>query len=168
MVCQRLFIQYRIAHRSTENIYRPNADKLCCTSNEIGTTFYEKLSCGIKIEFGIDKCRTENIIRKKWTTSENFTAIESEQISPFSRDKHYKYLGIMQRITTDHKNQKKCLKKELMNRLSRICKSILSKDHQHLFHIEHQPTIIHNWKSVLCITCKAPEYDYPTLNGYYD
>lgn len=86
----------------------------------------ELFSQDIKMQFGIDKCRTQNIVRGNYASAESFRTEEGEEITPLHREEHYKYLGIHQHITIDHKKQKEEITKEFKNRVTSICGSKLN------------------------------------------
>lgn len=86
----------------------------------------EIFSKDIKMAFGIDKCKTQNITKGKYNTGETFSTSTGQQINPLLKEEHYKYLGIRQNITIDHTTHKVKIKQELSNRLQKICKTALN------------------------------------------
>ena len=86
----------------------------------------ETFTIDIQMKFGIDKCRTQNVSRGKYSTSENIFTREGEEIAPLRRDEYYKFLGIKQRITIDHTKQKKETETQFAGRVYDISKSYLN------------------------------------------
>lgn len=79
----------------------------------------------IKMEFGLEKCKTQTIIKGKHITNR----IERETlppIDPMDEQEMYKYLGVLQKKDIDHKTMKKTMKEKYYTRVKLLLKSKLN------------------------------------------
>ena len=85
-----------------------------------------KFSKDIKMEFGLDKCSKCTIRKGKKVAAMNIQVDEDSHIEDLAEDTTYKYLGIEENATIEHKKMREKIKKEYLSRLKRICKSYLT------------------------------------------
>lgn len=84
----------------------------------------ETFSADIGMKFGVDKCRSNSIVKGKWHKDEGFRMLQRSGgglITPMERDESYKYLGFLQ---SQGINQKQ-VKAELINKMKVRLKAIL-------------------------------------------
>lgn len=74
---------------------RPHLDDLIKTT--------KRFSEDIGMDFGLDKCRTHAMMEGRWQHSEGYNDFGEVFIQGMDEYEHYKYLGCMQSIITDHK-----------------------------------------------------------------
>lgn len=86
----------------------------------------EKFTTDIKMEFGIDKCKTQHIERGLWTNRNTTETLNSETLQNMDENEYYKYLGFKQNIKIDHPTIKKELTEAYLSRLNKILKSYLN------------------------------------------
>lgn len=89
----------------------------------------EEFSNDIRMNFGLDKCRTNHIRKGKWIEAEDFTLLQrtgAGTIHAMNRHESYKYLGITQSQGIDNIKMKKELTEKLRARLKSIMKTNLS------------------------------------------
>ena len=78
------------------------------------------------MEFGLDKCSKCTIKKGKKVAAENIQLDDGNYIEDLAEDSSYKYLGIEENATIEHKQMREKVKKEYLNRLKKICKSQLT------------------------------------------
>ncbi|KAL1446040.1 hypothetical protein WDU94_012394 [Cyamophila willieti] len=79
----------------------------------------------IKMEFGLEKCKTQTILKGKQQTNR----IEHQNmpdIEPMKEEDMYKYLGVLQKKNTDHATMKKKVREKYLQRVNLILKSKLN------------------------------------------
>ncbi|XP_075170249.1 uncharacterized protein LOC142242567 [Haematobia irritans] len=86
----------------------------------------EIFSNDIKMQFGIDKCRTQNMSKGKYTQSHDFVTADGSHITPLESGEYYKYLGIKQHTTIDHTAEKRKTENNFISRVHKIGKSSLN------------------------------------------
>lgn len=86
----------------------------------------ESFSTEIKMEFGIDKCRTVNIIRGKLNKGPNFATQDGNCIESMDDNDIYKYLGFQQTKVINHTSTKTDLQSQFQSRLKAVLKSGLN------------------------------------------
>ena len=85
-----------------------------------------EFSRDINMEFGLDKCSKCTIRKGKKIAAENIELENGDCIEDLADDSSYKYLGIEENATIEHKQVREKVKKEYLNRLKKICKSELT------------------------------------------
>lgn len=83
----------------------------------------------IKMEFGLDKCRTQTIKKGKQVV-ERVQGNNMPKIEPMYEDEMYKYLGMHQKQCTEHKYIKETIKEKYFKRINMILKSKLNAKNQ--------------------------------------
>lgn len=86
----------------------------------------EKSTNDIKMEFGMNKCKTLHINRGKWQNEEQASTLNNEHLDNMQPNEYYKYLGILQNRKVDHTALKTQLKEQYRKRLSKILKTELN------------------------------------------
>ena len=85
-----------------------------------------KFSRDINMEFGLDKCSKCTIRKGKKAAAENIQLEDGNIIEDLDDDSSYKYLGIEENATIEHKKMREKVKTEYLSRLRKICKSELT------------------------------------------
>jgi len=84
-------------------------------------------STDICMEFGIEKCATLNIHKRKRSTSDGIVLPNDNKIKGLSSDEDcYKYLGILQTDQTKCREMKEKLTKKYMRRVRRVLETKLN------------------------------------------
>ena len=78
------------------------------------------------MDFGLDKCAKCTIQAGKKVESENIELNDGTQITDLQQDSTYKYLGIEENSSIEHKLMRKKIQDEYVRRLKKICKSQLT------------------------------------------
>lgn len=89
----------------------------------------EHFSNDIRMNFGLDKCRTNHLKKGQWHHCENFTLLERSgggTIRSMGKHEFYSYLGVAQSQGIDNKGMKENLQEKMLIRLKMIMKSQLS------------------------------------------
>ena len=80
----------------------------------------------INMEFGLDKCSKCTIKQGKKITAENLQLEDGTIIKDLNNNSSYKYLGIEENASIEHKHMRDKIKKEYLSRLKKICRSDLT------------------------------------------
>jgi hypothetical protein len=86
----------------------------------------EKFSQDLDMKFGIDKCRTNAMIRGKWEDQEGHKTKDELEIKGMDAYELYKYLGYLQSKGIDHKVTKQQLTAKFQERLELVLKTDLN------------------------------------------
>lgn len=86
----------------------------------------EKFSNDIKMKFGVDKCKIQSIVRGKLTQDIHYNTSQHEIITALGPEETYKYLGMLQQRSIQHKEVKLKLKAEFSRRIKLILKTSLN------------------------------------------
>ena len=86
----------------------------------------QQFSTDISMEFGLDKCSKCTVRSGKKVAAANIQVGEESYIEDLAEDSTYKYLGIEENATTEHRIVRNKVKAEYLRRLKKICKSELS------------------------------------------
>lgn len=117
-------IQYNITHlmyMDDIKLYAPNIEKL---KNLL--KIVETYSNDIKMEFGINKCKLQNITKGKFKVVTPYTTQDERDIEQLQPDELYKYLGMMQSKKTEHSKIKDEITKNFSTRLKKLMKTHLN------------------------------------------
>lgn len=115
---------YRLSHLAYMDdikLYASTASSLKQLLN-ITETFSEDIG----MCFGVDKCRTVNVVRGKLTRGLEYETQRSELIKSLDHDEVYKYLGLEQSRTIAHSEVKKRITAEFKDRLTKVLKTSLN------------------------------------------
>jgi hypothetical protein len=86
----------------------------------------EEFSNSIGMEFGMDKCRTQTIIRGQVRVGENIETLSRKTIVPLDEREVYKYLGVLQNGRIDHTAAKPKLINKFNGRLKKVLHTSLN------------------------------------------
>ena len=86
----------------------------------------EKFSKDIHMDFGLEKCSKCTMKQGKKVETENIQLDGGGQIADLESDSTYKYLGIEESATIQHKHMRKKITEEYLRRVKKICKSDLT------------------------------------------
>lgn len=116
--------RYRINHL----FYMDDLKNYAATKQQLLSilSIVETYSSDISMEFGIDKCRTQRVIKGKGVTGSNYETMDHEIIRPMEENEHYKYLGILQSTHIEHTAIKETLKSEFVKRLKNVLRTGLN------------------------------------------
>ena len=84
----------------------------------------------IGMEFGLEKCAKSVIKKGKKVPGQNLEIEDGKFVEDLEHDKTYKYLGIEENHTLEHKQLRKKATQEYIRRLKKICRSELSSKHK--------------------------------------
>ena len=84
----------------------------------------------IGMEFGLEKCAKSVIKKGKKEPGQNLEIEDGKFVEDLEHDKTYKYLGIEENHTLEHKQLRKKATQEYIRRLKKICRSELSSKHK--------------------------------------
>ena len=96
----------------------PNLNKLL--------NIVHKFSNDIGMNFGLDKCAKCTLKKGKKAVSENFQLEDGSNITDLSEDSSYKYLGIEENASIEHKAMRTKITQQYFKRLKAICKTELT------------------------------------------
>ena len=82
------------------------------------------------MEFGLEKCAKSVIKKGKKVPGQNLEIEDGKFVEDLEHDKTYKYLGIEENHTLEHKQLRKKATQEYIRRLKKICRSELSSKHK--------------------------------------
>jgi hypothetical protein len=99
----------------------------------------EEFSNSIGMEFGMDKCRNQTIIRGQVRVGENIETLSRKTIVPLDEREVYKYLGVLPNGRIDHTAAKLKLKNEFNGRLKKVLHTSLNARQY-----------IHSYQHLLC------------------
>ena len=102
-------------------LYADSDQKLSQLINAVRT-----FSDDINMKFGLDKCSKCTIRKGRKVAAENVQVGEDSYIEDLAEDSSYKYLGIEENATIEHKKMREKISKEYLSRLKKICKSELT------------------------------------------
>ncbi|KAL1447680.1 hypothetical protein WDU94_000543, partial [Cyamophila willieti] len=117
-------IQYNVSHlmyMDDIKIYTKNEQQLKSTLKII-----EQFSADIKMEFGIDKCKLQNLARGKVKEITPYQTATEQDIKQLEPNEIYKYLGMIQTKRIEQNRVKEQITKEYNRRLSMIAKTHLN------------------------------------------
>ena len=103
--------------------------KLYADSDENLNTLVQtvhQFSKDIHMDFGLDKCAKCTIRTGKKVESADIELNDGSQITDLQQDSTYKYLGIEENSSIEHKLMRKKVQDEYVRRLKKICKSQLT------------------------------------------
>ena len=103
--------------------------KIYAESNEKLAQLVEvvsEFSRDINMEFGLDKCSKCTIKKGSKIEAEDIQVGEGSYIEDLTADSTYRYLGIEENETIEHKKMREKIRKEYLRRLKKICKSDLT------------------------------------------
>ena len=86
----------------------------------------ETFSGCIRMEIGLDKCRTQRVVRGRQTVGENFVLVNGREVEAMAGGETYKYLGLEQGKNIEHTSIKKRLEGIFYGRLKDLCRSGLN------------------------------------------
>ena len=81
----------------------------------------EEFSNDIKMEFGLNKCRTINIVREKLQEG-GFKMQNGQNIAAMEAQETYQYLGMKQAQQIEQQTMKQEFTKEFLSRIRRVLK----------------------------------------------
>ncbi|XP_015189702.1 PREDICTED: uncharacterized protein LOC107073527 [Polistes dominula] len=116
--------QYTINHL----MYVDDRKLYAATETQLNTLLKitENFTSDIKMQFGIDKCKTTHIERGQWITDDTQRTLQNETLQNLEKHETYKYLGFEQNTKINHTEIKKYLQKQYNQRLTKILKTKLN------------------------------------------
>lgn len=85
-----------------------------------------RFSTDIRMQFGLDKCRTNYMVKGKWAEKKNYDVSHQGIVEGMDKNETYVYLGYAQARGIDHKQCKEDLRNTYLSRLRSILKTELS------------------------------------------
>ena len=85
----------------------------------------EVFSEDIRMSFGLDKCRTISV-KRGIQQSVGFTLEDGQTVDPLNEEETYKYLGVQQALSIEHKTMKQLTTKKFIDRVKTLLKTKLS------------------------------------------
>ena len=82
-----------------------------------------QFSSDIHMEFGLDKCAKCTIKQGKKADTDDMQLEEGTVISDLQEENTYKYLGIEENASIEHKTMRSKIHTEYLQRVKKICKS---------------------------------------------
>lgn len=87
------------------------------------------ITTDIRMEFGIEKCKTLSMERGRWKDEKTTETLNNEPIDNMQIQETYKYLGFHQNTRIDHTTIKKELNRQYQQRLTRVLNTKLNSKH---------------------------------------
>ncbi|XP_015188575.1 PREDICTED: uncharacterized protein LOC107072832 [Polistes dominula] len=116
--------QYTINHL----MYVDDIKLYAATGTQLNTLLRitENFTSDIKMQFGIEKCKTTHTERGQWITDDTQRTLQNETLKNLEKHETYKYLGFEQNTKINHTEIKKYLQKQYKQRLTKILKTKLN------------------------------------------